>query len=548
MQLVKSKSDIASSAAVGCGFAVVWYGASSMLLSGNFSSFVSVAGAIAIAGVLPPALAARKSVKKTERIRLSMSQRLNALNKHASINIVDHKNRLTEVNDHLLALTGYDREELIAEDVKILYDSSHEKVADEIRSFLERGQTWQGETQLRRKDGTVLITQSTVMPLFDEDGNWSGSISARTDVTQTNALMADRNTAQTLNELRDDIWIVDSETEKFSYMNRAAKARFDMVKNEYRVKGLEDFSREHEIEGVLHACRTLRRDGETTTQFESSLMGVPMHVNIKFLPRSNESGRYLILFNDLTATLEQDKQKAAFVSTVSHELRSPLTSIKGAMGLLLSGSVGELPDKALTLLEIAHRNADRLVLIINDILDLDKISSGQMEFDIQDVDLVDLLKEADKANAMLQRRFGVSVVLEGTDKPVSFRTDPNRLFQVLTNLMSNAYKFSSPNGQITLALDEYEDSVRISVEDQGQGIPVAEQSKIFDRFVDMTNSDRTAKGGTGLGLSICKAIVENLGGTIGFETTEGVGTTFYFTLPKRPKLAEADDFEVKHSA
>ena len=185
MQLVKSKGDIASSAAVGCGFAVVWYGASSMLFSGSFSSFVSVAGAIAIAGVLPPALAARKSVKKTERIRLSMSQRLNALNKHASINIVDHKNRLTEVNDHLLALTGYDREELIGEDVKILYDSSHEKVADEIRSFLERGQTWQGETQLRRKDGTVLITQSTITPLFDEDGNWSGSISARTDVTQT---------------------------------------------------------------------------------------------------------------------------------------------------------------------------------------------------------------------------------------------------------------------------------------------------------------------------------------------------------------------------
>ncbi len=548
MPVVRMQTDIAISAAIGCGLATVWYGASSLLLSGSAASFVPAAGAIAIAGILPPPLAARRSEKKAEHIRLSMTQRLRALNQHASINIVDRANRLTEVNDQLLALTGYSREELIGQNVKVLYDKSHRKIADDVRGFLERGQTWQGETQLRRKDGSILITQSTIMPLFDERGNWSGSISARTDVTRTNELMAERNTAQTLNELRDDIWIVDSETEKFSYMNRAAKARFAIKDHEYRVRDLGEFGKEHEIESVLQACRALRKDGEATTQFEASLMGVPMYVSIKFLPGAKETGRYLILFNDISAHLEQDKLKSAFISTVSHELRSPLTSIKGAMGLLLSGSAGELPDKALALLEIAHRNADRLVLIINDILDLDKISNGQMDFDIQNVDLVDLLREADQANAMLQQRFGVDVALEGADTPVPFRSDPHRLLQVLTNLLSNAYKFSPPGGRILLTLEDFEDSVRISVKDQGQGIPSAEQSKIFDRFADMTNSDRAAKGGTGLGLSICKAIIESLGGTIGFETTEGVGTTFYFNLPKLPVLDAVDDMVHKRSA
>jgi signal transduction histidine kinase len=171
-------------------------------------------------------------------------------------------------------------------------------------------------------------------------------------------------------------------------------------------------------------------------------------------------------------------------------------------------------------------------LIINDILDLDKIANGQMEFDIKDVDLAELVLEADQANAMLQQRFGVKVDLIGTQQPVRFHTDPNRFLQVLTNLLTNAYKFSKPNSRILIEVQDEADHVRVSVQDEGPGIPPDDQHKIFDRFVDMANSDRSAKGGTGLGLSICKAIVENLGGTIGFECENGVGTTFYFNLPK----------------
>lgn len=552
MLSVKLKSDTAITAALGCGLAAGWYGAASGLLSGAAGNIVPAAGAIAIAGFLPAILAARNSgqnAKNKPRPGESMLKQLQALDQHAGINIVDSDSLLTEVNDHLLKLTGYSREELIGQHVRVLYDDEARSVTDLIRGNLQRGLTWQGETQLRRKDGRTLVTQATVIPLFDADGTWTGSISARTDVTETSALLAERHSAQTLNELRDDIWIVDAQTEEFSYLNGPAKKRLLMANEEYLGKSSTDFSLAHEIEAVLKACRALREKGEVTTQFESVLVDTPMYISIKFLPGPRGAGRYLIVSTDISHRLEQEQRKSAFISTVSHELRSPLTSIKGAMGLLLSGSAGELPDKASALLEIAHRNADRLILIINDILDLDKISNGQMDFEIRDVDLVELLHEADRANAMLQQRFGVDVKITGADEPVLLKTDPNRFIQVLTNLMSNAYKFSPPNGCIILDIKDVGEHVCISVKDEGQGIPLSEQGKIFDRFADMTNSDRAAKGGTGLGLSICKAIVENLGGTIGFDTQEGVGTTFYFNLPKsEPSSNAIDEIDVKRIA
>lgn len=521
----------------GCALAVSWYFAmASLPLSGLSSTLVPVLGAIGLAGVVPTLAQSRR---KTEYITQScpeMVQRFKALNKHVSINIVNEKDELTEVNDRLLELTGYSREELIGKRINILFGTAGDDVREGIRQNLMLGQTWTGETPIIRKDGNTVYTQSTIMPLFDKAGNWAGSISARTDVTHTNKLIAERHIAQTLDELHDDVWIIDSETEQCSYMNCAAKRRLNIRGEDYRGKSLEDLNRENDIEGVLKACRALHDSGEILAHLETKFMGIPAEVSIKFLSEAKGHGRYLILFNDITDRIEQENRKSAFISTVSHELRSPMTSIKGAMGLLLSGSVGELPDRALALLEIAHRNADRLVLIVNDMLDLDKISNGQMEFEIQDVDVSDLILETDQANMILQQRFGVNVELIGTKAPVYLRTDPNRVIQVLTNLLSNAYKFSKPSDRILIDVQDGAEHVRVSVQDEGPGIPLDEQHKIFDRFADMTNSDRAAKGGTGLGLNICKAIIESLGGTIGFETKVGVGSTFYFTLPKAPAM------------
>ena len=518
----------------GCGLATAWYAFSHSILSGTAGAIIPALGAIAIAGVVP-SLVTRKAVERRNRdTRFSMAQRLEAFEKHACLNIVDDTDKLTEVNEKLLELTGYDREDLIGKPVTYLYDAIDSKLASKIRGNLRSGKSWEGQTPLRHKHGHVVVTQSTIMPLFNSAGNWAGSISVRTDVSRINELIAERHTAQTLYELRDDIWIIESETETFSYLNRTAESRFNTNSDGYRSQSISELNHSKETAEVLTACRELKASKKTATQFETVFMETPVDVSIKFLPGTDDAGRYLILVTDISERIAQEKQKTAFISTVSHELRSPLTSIKGAMGLLLSKSAGELPDKAVSLLEIAHRNADRLILIINDILDLDKISNGEMDVELKAVDLSELIKEASNANAMLQQRFGVQVEMIGMDANVPFNTDPNRFIQVLTNLLSNAYKFSAPNSTIHIEVKDEDAHVRVSVKDEGQGIPQHEQQKVFSRFSDMTNSDRALKGGTGLGLSICKAIVENLGGTIGFESSEGVGTTFYFCLPKVP--------------
>jgi PAS domain S-box-containing protein len=503
-----------------------------MALSGAPAQVIPVLGAIVLAGTVPTVIMNRTVARRFHGSRFSMSQRLDAFDKHACINVVDDAGNLTDVNEKLLELTGYERADLIGQPVTMLYDDLDSQVAADIRGNLRSGKSWEGETRLRRKDGREIFTQSTIMPLFDSAGNWEGSISVRTDVSRTNELIAERLTAQTLYELRDDIWIIDSETETFSYLNRTAEGRFNTAREDYQNRGVSDLDPSGDTAEVLAACRTLVADGKSIIRFETVLMGAPVDVSIKFLTGTESNGRYLILVSDISERVEQEKRKSAFISTVSHELRSPLTSIKGAMGLLLSKSAGEIPDKATALLEIAHRNADRLILIINDILDLDKMADGEMDIEIKGVDLSELIKEADQASAMLQQRFGVQVELTGTDNAFPFNTDPNRFLQVLTNLLSNAYKFSKPGGTIYVDVKDEGARVWVSVTDEGQGIPKDEQHKIFSRFSDMTNSDRALKGGTGLGLNICKAIVENMGGTIGFESVEGKGTRFFFCLPK----------------
>lgn len=533
---MKKSNELKDSRALGALSGLVagggWYFAANSMLSGTAQTVVPVFGALVLAATLPAFLSERKDSKKYKGSRFSMLQCVQAFDRHASIKVLDDRDNLSEVNKNFLDLVGYERGELINKPVSLLYEALPPDALQKVGNALRRGESWEGQTPLRRKDGRVIYTQSTIMPIFNPEGTYAGSISVRTDASKTNELIAQRHIAETLYELRDDVWIIDAQTETFSYMNHSAANRFNCENGSYRDKTASELPHQKDTVKLLEAGRALKASGHAMTRFEADVFGIPADVSIKFLPGVDDAGRYLILISDISERIAQEKEKSAFISTVSHELRSPLTSIKGAMGLLLSGSAGELSDKGTSLLEIAHRNADRLILIINDLLDLDKIAKGKMEFELKDVDLAALVREANEATAILQQRFGVHVELIGADGPVPFQTDPNRFIQVLTNLLSNAYKFSAAKSSIWIKIEDSDSQVRISVKDEGQGIPVQEQHKIFARFSDMENSDRAAKGGTGLGLNICKAIVETMGGTIGFDTMEGAGTTFYFCLPK----------------
>ncbi|MBS1303882.1 PAS domain-containing sensor histidine kinase [Loktanella sp. SALINAS62] len=215
-----------------------------------------------------------------------------------------------------------------------------------------------------------------------------------------------------------------------------------------------------------------------------------------------------------------------FVATVSHELRTPLTSVKGALGLALSGAAGPITDKTRSLLDIAHRNVGRLMLLVNDILDLEKMSSGHMAFDMNRADLRDTVAFACEANSTFADEFGVTLDCQIPSEPAMVIFDADRMHQVMTNLISNACKFSHPDGTVRVKLDRKADGAfEISVTDHGIGIPSKAVSSVFDRFNQAGSVHRNRSGSTGLGLAIVKTIIEEHGGTIALSSIEGVGTT-----------------------
>lgn len=275
----------------------------------------------------------------------------------------------------------------------------------------------------------------------------------------------------------------------------------------------------HEVQDV-YEVRGLRKDG--------SVIWLENRVTVV-----NWKGETAIQATavDISERKQIERIKAEFVSTVSHELRTPLTSIKGSLGLIRGGAVGELPKRLDNLLDIAYKNSDRLVRLINDILDVEKIEADGMEFDMRPVDVKLLIEQAMEANRLYGDQCDVTFVVEGAVPEISVVGDLDRLMQVMANLLSNAAKFSPPGGKVEIIVTEQDSSVRVSVVDRGPGLAESFRERVFEKFSQADSSDSRQKGGTGLGLNISRAIVERHGGTIAFDTEVDVGTTFYFDLP-----------------
>ncbi len=234
---------------------------------------------------------------------------------------------------------------------------------------------------------------------------------------------------------------------------------------------------------------------------------------------------------DVSERVRIERLKSEFISTVNHELRTPLTSIAGTLGLLKGGIAGEMPEKARNLINIGHSNCQRLINLINDLLDIQKIESGGMEFRMVPTDLVRLVESAIVHNEAFADQYGIRFAFETHTSQATVIADPDRLDQVMTNLLSNAAKFSPAGSLVRVAVFEGNTGPVISVADEGPGIPKDFRSRIFERFAQADSSDTRQKGGTGLGLAIVKAIVTRHGGRVWFESEEGAGTTFFFSIP-----------------
>ena len=245
----------------------------------------------------------------------------------------------------------------------------------------------------------------------------------------------------------------------------------------------------------------------------------------------------VITFQDVTQRREVERLKNEFISVVSHELRTPLTSIRGALGLLAGGKVGAVPEKAQRMLDIAVANTDRLVRLINDILDIERIDSGRAGMQKREADIGDLMSQAVDVMRAMAEKNGVALELRPVKAQVT--VDSDRLIQTFTNLISNAIKFSPPGGTVTLQGQVVDDKLQLQVNDQGRGIPKDKLESIFERFQQVDASDSREKGGTGLGLAICRTIIMQHGGKIWAESMPGKGSTFHIELPMAETSAQS---------
>ena len=242
---------------------------------------------------------------------------------------------------------------------------------------------------------------------------------------------------------------------------------------------------------------------------------------------------FSVLARDITERKRIEKMKNEFVSTVSHELRTPLTSIVGSLGLMKGGALGELTPQGQEILTIAENNTKRLLGLVNDILHIQKIESGELDMVFEKVKVMPFLKQSIDDNYAYAEKFGVKIILNPIEDVLYVNANKNRLMQVMANLLSNAAKFSHENGIVEVSVARRKNNIiRVSVADHGNGIAEKFYTTIFDKFTQEDSSDTRSKGGTGLGLNISKAIIEKHGGKIGFKSKVGEGATFYFDLPE----------------
>ena len=251
------------------------------------------------------------------------------------------------------------------------------------------------------------------------------------------------------------------------------------------------------------------------------------------LALDGESGKsyFIAQLIDINEQKEAEKNKREFFANMSHELRTPLTSVKGSIDLVLGTMRGQLPGGAVKLLDIAKANSARLNELINDFLDLAKISSGNMPFSFGFSDIREIAREAAKLIEPMAQSNGVKIDLSVDSKTAMAWVDSSKLNQVLTNLLSNAVKFSEQGATVTLIVDRALDAIRVSVGNCGEGISESYQPHIFEPFGQGNSSETRVKGGTGLGLSIAKSLIEGMGGGIDFVSQKGEATVFTLTIP-----------------
>jgi PAS domain S-box-containing protein len=417
-----------------------------------------------------------------------------------------------------------------------LHPMDRERFAQESADALIHKNAYDTEFRIVHPNGAVRHLRASVRIMRDADGHPLQMFGVNFDITerkradeQFRLAIEAAPTGMLLMNLTGSIVLVNAQIENlFGYPRTELLGRqIEMLVPE-RQRGRHPHSPE-EFFGVPRA----RAMGAGLELFGLRKDGVEVPIEIALNPLHTSDGEFVLSsIIDLTQRQEMDRLRTDFVSTVSHELRTPLTSISGSLGLLQSGALGALPDKAAAMVRIAYKNSGRLVRIINDMLDIGRLEAGKLALQMVSVPLAELLQQSVEVNAGYAEKCGVRFLLDTGSCDHRVLADPDRLMQVITNLLSNAAKFSPPGADVLIRLRTDAETMRVEVEDSGDGIPEAFQSRIFEKFAQADGSATRRFEGTGLGLSIARKLTQAMGGAIGFSSVVGRGSVFHLELPR----------------
>jgi PAS domain S-box-containing protein len=441
-------------------------------------------------------------------------------------------------------LYGYAASEVIGQSVFLIVPPERRKEVEDFLNRIKRDERIESHETVRvAKDGRRIDVSVTISPLKNVSGEVVGASTVARDITarkraeqellfKTALLEAESETTI------DGIFVVDM-TGRVLLANRQFARMWNIPEEALRTKDDKKLM-EHALGQLKDADAFLERENYLYThESEKSRNEIELKDGRVFdnysSPLQDSTGKLygrIWYFRDITERRELERMKSEIVSVVSHELRTPLTSIRGALGLLAAGLLRSQPEKGERMLEIAVTNTDRLVRLINDILDLERLESGKMNLERRTCTARGLMTQAADSVRDLAEKAGVT--LSVSLYSARLWVDPDRIIQALINLLSNAIKFSPRGKTICLTATRQADQVLFQVKDQGRGIPQEKRESIFERFQQVDASDRREKGGTGLGLPITRSIVQQHGGRIWVESTLGQGSTFSFTLPSLP--------------
>lgn len=269
-----------------------------------------------------------------------------------------------------------------------------------------------------------------------------------------------------------------------------------------------------------------RDEGDAVADYEARVLA------------ADDTGEAFLVVRDVSERKQVERLKQGFVSVVSHELRTPLTSMHGSLGLLAGRLADELPSRSRELVEVAHRNSERLVRLVNDIVDVQRIGVGGVRLALGPVEVDPLLVRAIEQHRDAAARAGVTLRLIGRTGGAKVEADAERLAQVMDHLLSNAVKFSRDGGQVDVVAHRTEGRVQVAVRDRGAGVPASFRARIFDAFSLADTSSRRPTEGSGLGLNLARALIEQMRGRLDFRSEVGAGSTFFFELPMAEEAGE----------